>query len=511
MSMENNKIFYNVLTNWGFVVVNTIFSFVIRTIIVRKLGIDFLGVNTGVVEVVNLLSISEVGIQNAILYKMYKPVIDGDIERQNQLFALYKKAYMIVAVIIMCVGIVVSLFLGEIIKTSIDLKIVYGAYYLQLFSVVLSYLFGYYNLIFISRQKVYLISLVNTLANIIVYGLQLYALLYKENYLLFVSCSILGRLLSFWVLRRLVMKHYKLIVKKTAILVEDKKNLLFDIKNLVVSVFSGYIYGSTDAILISAFFGTILTGMISNYKMLANLVRNVMMAFAEGIVPSFGILLNKDSDEKIFKKYFEFFIYLEFVIGTLFLLPMLLLCDDFIVVWIGKEYVISRHIFALIIMDFQFSSLNIPTCLIMKNVGMFKEEKVISVIAAISNIVTSIIGAKLIGCKGIFIGTLIAVMEYWIYRSFVLIKRLIKEYKKYYLLFWKNNIFYVAIFYIAYWLFNKSLAVVETSNSIATLFLKAVILEMVIVIALLAMTMILHKDYYLILLSKIRRKRYDDN
>ena len=72
-------------------VLNILISFISRTVYIHVLGVDYLGINGLFANILTILSFTEMGIGNAIIYSMYKPVAVGDEEKIKSLMSHYKK------------------------------------------------------------------------------------------------------------------------------------------------------------------------------------------------------------------------------------------------------------------------------------------------------------------------------------------------------------------------------------------------------------------------------------
>lgn len=61
--------------------VTVILSFIIRTEMIRSLGIVSVSINGLFTDVIATLSLAELGIGSAIVYNLYKPLAEGDKRR----------------------------------------------------------------------------------------------------------------------------------------------------------------------------------------------------------------------------------------------------------------------------------------------------------------------------------------------------------------------------------------------------------------------------------------------
>lgn len=70
-------------------VVIILLNFIVRTIFIKVLSEEYLGINGLFTNILYILNFAELGIGNAIVYNLYKPVADNNIERIKSLVNLY--------------------------------------------------------------------------------------------------------------------------------------------------------------------------------------------------------------------------------------------------------------------------------------------------------------------------------------------------------------------------------------------------------------------------------------
>ena len=90
--MENrtNHVIRNLNISAIYQVVNIIIKFVLRTVFIKFLGKEYLGLNGVFSNILTVLSLSELGLGTAIVYDMYKPIHDKDKTKVSPLFKFYK-------------------------------------------------------------------------------------------------------------------------------------------------------------------------------------------------------------------------------------------------------------------------------------------------------------------------------------------------------------------------------------------------------------------------------------
>ena len=96
--------------------VNSLITFISRTVFIYILGSDYLGINGLFTNILSMLSLAELGVGSAIIYSMYKPLSENDEYKISALMNLYSKAYKIIGVIVAIIGLSLIPFLDYIIS-----------------------------------------------------------------------------------------------------------------------------------------------------------------------------------------------------------------------------------------------------------------------------------------------------------------------------------------------------------------------------------------------------------
>ena len=71
---RTEKAMYNSMSGIVLQLVLSVLAFVYRTIIIKVLGIEYLGINGLFSNILSLLSLTELGLNIAIVYRMYEPL-----------------------------------------------------------------------------------------------------------------------------------------------------------------------------------------------------------------------------------------------------------------------------------------------------------------------------------------------------------------------------------------------------------------------------------------------------
>lgn len=79
-------------------------GYVLRVVFTHTLSESYVGVNGLFLDIINVLSLSEMGIGTAITYALYRPIAEEDIEKQKSLMRMFGSFYRIVAALVAVAG-----------------------------------------------------------------------------------------------------------------------------------------------------------------------------------------------------------------------------------------------------------------------------------------------------------------------------------------------------------------------------------------------------------------------
>ena len=66
-------------------------QFISRTVIIMVLSVEYVGLSGLFSNVLSMLSLAELGIGEAIVFSLYKPVADNDTKKINAIMAFYQE------------------------------------------------------------------------------------------------------------------------------------------------------------------------------------------------------------------------------------------------------------------------------------------------------------------------------------------------------------------------------------------------------------------------------------
>lgn len=409
-SSRLNLSFKNMLSGAVGQALTILLSFVSRTIFLRTLTTEYLGINGLFSNILTLLSFAELGIGNAMIFSMYKPLKDKDIQKLQGLMFLYKKAYRVIAVVVAGIGLLLVPFLSFFISNPPNIKenltIIYLLY---LLNATISYLWTHKKSIIIADQKVYIVNISQNIFNIILLIAQAIVLILTHNFILYLCLQITTNLLNNLIVSHIANEMYPFLKEPitTQISQNETKRIFTDIKALTISKIAGVVANGTDSIIISKIMGLTSVGLVSNYSLIINAVNGLFWSFLSGITASIGNLNTEKNftyRAAIFKQLF-LGVYSIYSFASICLLVLL---NPFISIWLGKNYLIDNvTVFALVLIIY-VSGVNYPCFVFRTTLGYFEQVKYAYVGSAFFNVVLSIILGKMFGLSGVFFATSIS-------------------------------------------------------------------------------------------------------
>lgn len=80
---------------WGLMssLLSILLPFLVRTILIKELGAEYLGLSGLLTSILTVLNITELGFGTAIVYTMYKPLAEDNVELLCALLNYYRGIY----------------------------------------------------------------------------------------------------------------------------------------------------------------------------------------------------------------------------------------------------------------------------------------------------------------------------------------------------------------------------------------------------------------------------------
>lgn len=420
-------------------VIMIVFQFLTRSLFLQYLGDELLGINSTFTSVIGALSLAELGFQTAIIYSLYKPLKEEDHAQINKVVSIFCYVYRVIGVLFIVISFVVLPFIRFILKGVEITGEIYIFFLLQAASTAFSYFLAYKRTLLSADQKEYIAKVIDLIVNVICNLLKIYSIVWLKNYYGYLIISIAQVVVSNLIVHYMCKRLYPYL-KLGKLDWEIFRTIWKDVKDVFATKIAGYIYGSTDNIIISAVINTVAVTFFTNYKTIILSLKTLTTGMLSPLAPIIGRMLAEDDTDEGKERKFVLYSHIRFIIALVIVIPCYVLLDDCIRIWVGERYVMSQVISVLLCIDLYIHLVHSGTCDYINGSGLFKEEKKIEIIGAIINIVLSIALCKVWGIPGILLGTAIAQVWFWIGRSVVVYRYCFTVEKKKWVIHWTQNI-----------------------------------------------------------------------
>ena len=428
-------------TKWGVFqkTTNLLFPFIVRSVLIHILGAEYSGLNGLFVSILSVLNLTELGFSNAIIFSMYKPAAEDNIEKMCALLNLYKRIYRIVGAIVTGFGLVVLPFVPDLITgevpSDINIYILFIAFLLD--SVLDYFLFGYKTSLLSVYQKEYVISRNSLIYNITLYSAQILVVVLAKNYYLFVLLIPVCRVILNFMNSHNADRMFPEIVPKGRVSDSEIKELKKNVYGLAIWKIGGASRSSFDSIFISKFLGLVTIAIYSNYFCVINGVDTIISVICTSITAGVGNKIAMESRELNYEDFRKFqFLYM-WIVGWC-VVCIYCLIQPFMRLWMGDDYMFSNEIVILLCYYFFMLKKGDINSVYYHAAGLWWNGRYRSIVEAVLNLILNYFLGKYFGIIGIILATIISFSIVNLYGSYIVFRDYFKN--KQYIVFCLENL-----------------------------------------------------------------------
>ena len=415
---RTNSVIRNI--RWGIMqrIVGIILPFVVRTVLINSLSASYAGLSGLFASVLSVLSLAELGISNAIVYSMYKPISEGNKCKVCALLNVYRSAYRIIGCVIVSLGLFLMPFLKYLIHGGVPNDVnIYLLFCIYLFNTVISYfLYGYKSCILSVNQRQDAVSKISIITRMLLQLLQCVLLLYYRSYYLYVLVIPLATVAENFLNSYWSSKLYPQYVPRGSIDDEEYAGLKKRVSGLIIWKLGGTTRNTLDSIAVSMYLGLVTVAIYNNYWLIINAVSSFLSIISSSMLASVGNKIATDTPEANYKDFHKFhFIYM-WIAGWC-TICMMCLYQPFMKQWMGDNLMFSNGIMLMFCYLFFMLKQGDINSVYYQAAGMWWEGRWRSVIEAVSNLTLNFILGKTFGVLGILIATIISYNIAYFYGS----------------------------------------------------------------------------------------------
>ncbi|MDO4479198.1 MAG: hypothetical protein Q4B73_09230 [Lachnospiraceae bacterium] len=432
MRLERSR---NAKRNIIFGVINksatTFLPFVLRTVIIYVIGAQYLGLDSLFSSILKVLSLTELGFAHAVVYSMYKPIAENDMDTLSALLYFFRKVYRIIGTVILLVGLALLWFVPYLIKDGYPADInIYVLYLMFLLNTCLSYfLFGYKTSLLNAYQRVDVSSKINTLVMIGCYAAQILVIFLTRNYYVYILVMLLATVVNNLCTAYFTKKLFPHILPHGVLSKERRAVVTEKVKGLMLNKICGTSRNAFDSIFMSAFMGLTQTAIYNNYYYITNAVTSFMTIADSSLLGGVGNSIEMESEEKNYRDMNKFnFIYMW--IGGWFTVCLLCLVQPFTqLVW-GKDMMFSFGIVITFCLYFYTLKMGDIRYTYSSACGLWWENRYRAITEAVANILLNFFLGKYFGAFGIVLATLLSLFVFnFLWGSTIIFRHYFKHQK----------------------------------------------------------------------------------
>jgi len=471
MRTDNSR--KNFIATISVMLIMTFLGFLTRKVFVDNVGVEYLGLNGLLLNILGVVSLLEGGFGTSIVYNLYKPLAERDKAKIIALVQLYRKIYRYISLGILLMGLAIYPFLDVFIKDGESLEYVSIVFFIFLFNSIVPYFTAYKWSLINADQKQYKLVVINFVYQVGLNLAKLAVLYYTKNYILYLvieSLFIVGYNIA---ITYKVNRLYSYIRTKVKYKVDEftKKKIITNSKALFLHSLGGYLMHSTGNIVISSFVSIAIVGLYSNYTLITGYINSLITQALNSVSESVGNLIATESDERINKVFNTIFL-LNFIIVSLPVIVLANTLNPFITWWLGVEYLLSIPTVIIILINLYILGMRISAQIFKVKSGIFVQDKYSPLLQGCLNLILSLVFVQFWGITGVLFAATVSVLSigFWQFPYLIYKYTFKRPLKSYFVQYAK----YTAIAVFS-WIITYYICIQLDGNSLGYFILKSVI------------------------------------
>ena len=419
---------------------STLVQLLYTPFLIKMLGQSEYGLYSLIASVIGYLTVLDLGFGNAIVVYTAKYRAQGKVEEEKRLHGMFKIIFYIIGIIAFLLGIVLYFNVNTIFGANMTSDEIEKAKVMMLilsFNLLMTFAFNIYQSIITANEK-FTFQKIMAILNTILKPVIMIPLLFLgfKSIAMTVVITIVNCLILF---SNCLYCRNKLNIKVKYCGFD--KSLFKVIFGYSIWLFIGAIVDkinwSVDQTILGIVSGTAAVSLYSVAATLNNLFINLSNAISGIMLPKVTkMITNNASDDELTNEMIKVG-RIQFYIIFLMVTGFILVGKEFIIWWVGKEFVDAYYVALWLIVPISFPLIQNIGLSIMQAKNKYKFKSITTAIMALVNIVISYFLAKLFGPLGCAIGTALSLI---VCNIFIINIYYFKELNLNIFKFWKNII-----------------------------------------------------------------------
>lgn len=385
--------------------------FLLRTAMIYFMGVEYLGLDSLFTSILQVLNLAELGVGSAMVYGMYKPIVEDDHVTICALMKLYRIYYRVIGGVIAVVGVAITPFIPVLIKSDLPAELnIYILYLMNLAVTVFSYwLFAYKNALFQAHQRADIPSKVSLGTYTFRYVLQFIVIFFIKNYYIYIMASFIAQILTNVITAIMATRMYPDYVPKGNL---DKKrvhDINCRIKDLFTSKLGSVIVNSADTVVISSFLGLTVLAVYQNYYFILTAIIGFVTIIFQSCTAGIGNSVIVETKEKNFNDLKKFTFLISWIAGVC-TCCFLCLYQPFMEIWVGKDLMLGFSAVICFCIYYFIYEINQLLNTYKDAAGIWHEDRFRPLVTAMANLTLNLILVQFWGIYGVLLSTTISML-----------------------------------------------------------------------------------------------------
>ena len=388
---------------------NMVLQFIIRFVLLYYLSIEYLGLNGLFDNILTVLSLTELGIGPAIIFSLYSPLANHDLETVKSIMRIFKKAYIYIGTLILFLGLCISPFVQHLIKVPPNIAYLNIFFLLFVVDTGISYFYSYKKCLLIADQKQYIANYYRGITQLIGSLFQIALVVLTHSFWVYIILRICMTFSENFLIARKADHLYSFLNEKNIqpLNKDIYQNIIRNIKALILHKIGGVTVFGTSNIILSKFVGLSAVALYTNYYLIINGIDKLSDQVFNALKASVGNLNESHDDAHklvIFKRLEFMTAYLAcFICSNLYLL-----LNPFITIWLGSSYRFDESIVLWMVINFYLMFMRKGVLVFKDAMGLFWQNRYMSLIEALINLGSSIVLVQYFDVWGVLLAMFIS-------------------------------------------------------------------------------------------------------
>lgn len=294
-------------------------SIVLNILIIKQYGSDVNGLISTMVQFTGILSIFEGGFTLSTNVALYKPLLEDDYDKVNEILSASRIVYKRIGLVALAFVIGFSIITPFYIKTDVNQSSVFFLLLISNLSLLFHFfIFAKLNVIFYAAQKEYYIEFINLFITLLIQGVSVYLIYQGIDFVVFKFITVMLILLRYPLLRYFIKKNFPKISYHS-----EKRDFsaIKSTTHVFLQNFAYVIFNNTDMMIISIIIGTMTASVYAIYTFIYAFIKTIVLAIVMAPFNAFGQIQTQDNDQNMIR-YLNIYHFITLTITTIVLIAV---------------------------------------------------------------------------------------------------------------------------------------------------------------------------------------------